>query len=199
MRFTAIQSRLVKVVATAFSLVLFANLGVSQEPLQQFTAPPPPKVISKEEQAQLDSTKDQKARVKLFISLAEGHMDLAEQYTSQPNFEAASREIGKYHALIDESLKFLASLKHDSNKTRDLYKRFELALRAHGPRLTSMRRVTPLEYAVWIKEVEDFARKGRTEALNSFYGHTVVREPSKKLEKPTEPRKESLVPEKNRP
>jgi hypothetical protein len=42
-----------------------------------------------------------------------------------------------------------------------------------------MRRITPLEFAVWIKKVEDFARAGRTEALNSFYGHTVVREPQK--------------------
>ena len=42
-----------------------------------------------------------------------------------------------------------------------------------------MRRTTPLEFAVWIKQVEDFARDGRTEALNSFYGHTVVREPKK--------------------
>ena len=39
-----------------------------------------------------------------------------------------------------------------------------------------MRRATPLEYATRIKEVEDFARDGRTEALNAFYGHTVVRE-----------------------
>ncbi len=52
----------------------------------------------------------------------------------------------------------------------------ELALRSDGPRLTTMRRTTPLEYAVWIKKVEEFARESRTEALNSFYGHTVVRE-----------------------
>jgi hypothetical protein len=51
--------------------------------------------------------------------------------------------------------------------------------------LTATRRTTPLEFAVWIKKVEDFARDGRTEALNSFYGHTVVREPQKQ-EKPEE-------------
>jgi hypothetical protein len=81
----------------------------------------------------------------------------------------------------------LTDLKRDSNRTRDLYKRLELALRAHGPRLTAMRRITPLEFAVWIKKVEDFARDGRTKALNSFYGHTVVKEknePEKPSEKP---------------
>ncbi len=71
-------------------------------------------------------------------------------------------------------------MKGDSNKTRDLYKRIELTLRAHGPRLSAVRRGTPSEYSFWMKEVEDFARNGRTEALNSFYGHTVFRE------KPTE-------------
>jgi hypothetical protein len=90
-----------------------------------------------------------------------------------------------YQALIENALQFLSSFKRDSNKTRDLYKRLELALRADGPRLTAMRRTTPLEFAVWIKKVEDFARDGRTEALNSFYGHTVVREPQKQ-EKPEE-------------
>jgi hypothetical protein len=89
-------------------------------------------------------------------------------------------------ALIENALEFLSTFKRGSNKTRDLYKRVELALRAHGPRLTNMRRTTPLEHAVWLKRVEDFAREGRTEALNSFYGHTVVREPKreKKEEKP---------------
>jgi hypothetical protein len=201
MLFAGIQHDLLKVVATAICFGACALTVPGQEPVQQLTAPPPPKVISKDEQVQLDTAKDQKTRVKLFISLAESHLLLAEQYTVQPNFEAASAEIGKYHALVDEALEFLASLKHDSNKTRDLYKRIELALRAHGPRLTSMRRTTPLEYAVWIKEVEEFARNGRTEALNSFYGHTVVRDPQKKSEKEKKPsdqsRKDnSLVPEK---
>jgi hypothetical protein len=190
--------RLLKAVATTICLSFNLLTAQGQDPVQPTTAPPPPKVISKDVRLQLETTKDQKTRTKLFISLAETHLLSAEQHTSQTNFEAASAEIGKYHALIDEALKFLASLKHDSTKTRDLYKRLELSLRAHGPRLTSMRRVTPLEYAVWIKEVEEFAREGRTEALNSFYGHTVVREPQKKPEKQSEqPRKDnSLAPEK---
>jgi hypothetical protein len=64
-----------------------------------------------------------------------------------------------------------------------------------------MRRVTPLEFAVWIKKVEDFARAGRTEALNSFYGHTVVREKTPP-EKPADKPKESptpLSPKSNQP
>ena len=58
-----------------------------------------------------------------------------------------------------------------------------------------MRRTTPLEFAVWIKKVEDFARDGRTEALNSFYGHTVVREP----QKPDKPKETPTPPKSNQP
>ena len=157
-------------VASAYSSVVF---GQDQQ-LSQMVAPPPVKTIPKEERAQLEAANDSKQRLRLTVELAGTHLALAEKYTAQSNYEAASAEVGVYHALIENALTFLSSLKRDSNKTRDLYKRLELSLRDHGPRLTSMRRTTPLEFAVWIKQVEDFARNGRTEALNSFYGHTVV-------------------------
>ena len=159
------------------------------------TAPPPFKMIVKEERAQLDQTQDSSKRLKLTITFAGAHLTAAEQHTARENFEAASVEVGMYHALIENALTFLSTFKRDSNKTRDLYKRLELALRADGPRLTAMRRITPLEFAVWIKHVEDFARDGRTEALNSFYGHTVVRE--QKTENSTEKATPTPTPKSN--
>jgi hypothetical protein len=148
------------------------------------------KVIAKEERAQIDQTgSDSKQRLRLTIQLAGARLTRAEQQTAQGNYDVASNEVGSYHALIEDALRFLAAMKRDSNKTRDLYKRLELALRSDGPRLTTMRRTTPLEYAVWIKKVEEFARESRTEALNSFYGHTVVRDrenDTKSNEKPKE-------------
>lgn len=147
-------------------------------------APPPFKMIVKDERAQIEQTKDSSDRLKLIINFAVAHLTVAEQHTAAGNFEAASTEVGMYQALMENALAFLSTFKRDSNKTRDLYKKLELSLRAHGPRLTAMRRTTPLEFAVWIKKVEDFARAGRTEALNSFYGHTVVRD--KTNEKPKE-------------
>ena len=165
------------------------------------TAPPPFKTIPKEERSQLEvQTKDANKRLKLTIEFAVSHLTLAERHTAQANYDAAAAEVGMYHALIENALEFLSTFKRDSNKTRDLYKRLELALRAHGPRLTSMRRTTPLEFAVWIKQVEDFARDGRTEALNSFYGHTVVREPQKTSgNKSTEKPKETPTPKSDQP
>ena len=163
-------------------------------------APPPFKMIVKEERAQIEQSKDASKRLKVTIEFAATHLGVAEQHTAQGNFEAASTEVGMYHALLENARDFMRSFKRDSNKTRDHYKRLELSLRAHGPRLTAMRRITPLEFAVWIKQVEDYAREIRTEALNSFYGHTVVSEP-KKTDKSNEKPKEnpSPTPKSNQP
>ncbi len=168
----------------AFVFLPPVNAQDAQPSPTPLTAPPPFKMIIKEERAQIDQINDSSKRLKTIIEFSTVHLADAERQTDNGNFEAASVQVGMYHALIEHALAFLSTFKRDSNKTRDLYKRLELALRGHGPRLTAMRRITPLEFAVWIKKVEDFARDGRTEALNSFYGHTVVRDG--KAEKPKE-------------
>ena len=176
-------------------VTLFVPAANAQDPkpLDQ-TAPPPAKVITREERAQLNQAKDEKARIKLSIELAETHLANAENHTSQQQYEGAAAEAGMYWALIEDALGFMKSVDRKGNKRRDLYKRLELALRAHGPRWATMRRNTPAEYAVWIKELEEFARNGRTEALNSFYDNTVIRgekssdaKATKVLEKPDKP------------
>jgi hypothetical protein len=146
------------------------------------TAPPPLKIITRQERSQLNEAKDPKARVKTTIELAEAHLTNAENHTSQHEYDNAAAEAGMYWALVDDAFVFMKTIDRDNNKRRDLYKRLELALRAHGQRLGTIRRSTPADYAVWIKEIEDFARNGRTEALNSFYGDTVLREPKKTAE-----------------
>jgi hypothetical protein len=149
-------------------------LGAQDPRVQEQTAPPPLKIITRPERSQLNESKDQKARVKTTIELAETHLANTETATSQHNYDKAAAEAGMYWALVEDAFSFMKTMDRDSNRRRDLYKRLELALRAHGPRLSTIRRSTPVEYAVWIKEIEDFARKGRTEALNSFYGDTVI-------------------------
>ena len=183
-------------------LAIYVPALRAQEPAaQQLTAPPPLKIVSREERARIDGADDSKGRIRTTIELAELRLAKAEVLTSEQDFEGATGELGKYEALIDDALNYLSPMLRDKNKTRDLYKRLELALRAHGPRLTAIRRSTPLEYAVWIKELEEFARKGRTEALNSFYGHTVFREPQKKAEErpPDKPTKSNAVAPERRP
>jgi hypothetical protein len=163
----------------------------AQDPLvQHSSAPPPAKLITKDDRARIDAAKDDKARLRTTIELAEGHLTDAETKSQAEEFDLASASLGKYHAMIEEALRSLGAMKQDQNRTRDLYKRLELALRAHGPRLTAIRRSTPLEYAVWVKQIEEYARKGRTEALNSFYGNTVLKEPQSKVETDKRPKNE---------
>jgi hypothetical protein len=178
MKPAAIQA---EVIRRAIVILLFALMSASvilgQEPKPQVqTAPPPLKIIARHERNQLTESKDEKARVKLSIELAETHLTNAENQTSQQQYDGAAAEAGMYWALIEDVLNYMKTVERDNNRRRDLYKRLELSLRAHGPRLSIMRRSTPSEYAVWIKEIEEFARNGRTEALNSFYGHTVIRD-----------------------
>src|SRR6185295_595803 len=107
------------------------------------TAPPPLKFISRVEREQLNSAKDAKARLKATLELADAHLTVAESKTTEHDYDAAASGVGRYWALVEDALAFLKTQRTDSNKTRDLYKRLELTLRAHGPRLTAIRRGTP--------------------------------------------------------
>ena len=181
------------------AILLLAALCVpaqsGQDPrVQDQTAPPPLKIITRQERSQLNELKDQKARVKTTLELAETHLANAENQTAQHDYDKAAAEAGMYWALVEDAFSFMKTMERDNNKRRDLYKRLELALRAHGPRLSTLRRITPAEYSVWIKEIEDFARKGRTEALNSFYGNTVVRDSP---QQPVNPKPDNKPPQEN--
>lgn len=179
---------------------LYVPIASGQEsPVQDQSAPPPLKIITREERAQINESRDPKTRVRTTLDLALIRLGEVETQTSLHDYPAALAGAGRYWALMEDIFGYLKTMKGDSNKTRDLYKRIELSLRAHGPRLSAIRRGTPSEYSFWMKEVEDFARNGRTEALNSFYGQTVFRE------KPTEQQankpiqKNSITPDKNQP
>jgi hypothetical protein len=174
-----------KRITRVFQLLLIACCFVPVAHAQDRTpqhdiAPPPLRVVSRAERAQINEARDPKARIKLTIELAEVHLLNSETETTKQDYDKAAAAAGRYWGLMDDAFVFLKTMKADTNKTRDLYKRVELSLRAHGPRLTAIRRATPVEYALWIKEFEELARKGRTEALNSFYGHTVFQDRQQK-------------------
>lgn len=162
----------------AMLVIALAGSVVSSQQLQtqDIPVPPPVKVISSADREQLNAAKDPKSRVKISITLAEAHLVKAEGQIAERSYDNALGEAARYWAIMENAFVYLRGLKSGSGKNRDLYKRMELALRAHGPRLTGLRRTTPSEYAVWLKEIEENARNGRTEALNSFYGDNVVRE-----------------------
>jgi len=155
------------------------------------------KALSREERTELESIKDEKSRVKRTLAFMSARLQHAEEIATKQKYDSALSDLGGYLALLEDVLDFLSTMDHNSKKARDLYKQIELALRADAPRLTVIRRDTPFEYAVRVKEVEDRAREGRTEALNSFYGQTVVRDRSKKTddEKPKDTSKPEGPPQ----
>lgn len=187
----------------AFAVCLTPVVRCQDNPETQLTtAPPPMKFVSHDEREQLSAAQDIKARTRISLELAATRLRHAEELTAQHQFNAAASELGSYEGLIEDALNFLGRQGTNSNKIRDLYRRLELTLRAHAPRLEAIRRETPSEYAVHVKAIAEFARDARTEALNSFYGETVIHggaHPSDKKASNKESKDTSTAPKSSSP
>lgn len=144
-------------------------------PAAEDVTPPPVKRVPESERAQIAAAKDRKARLKLTIELSEARLTRAADFTSAEKFEDAADELGVYQALIEDLIKFLRQ-DGRAGKSRDLFKRLELTLRAHVPRIETLRRGLPAQNAVYAKATLDYIRGLRTEALNAFYDDTVLRD-----------------------
>ena len=135
-------------------------------------APPPMVYIPEEARKLLSSAGDEKARTRRSLELAEARLASAEQQTALKQFNAATAELGIYQALFEDALQYL----HRSSRgnPRDLYKRLEQALHRHAARIEAMRRSTPSEFSGNLLQLLKLVRDLRTEALESFYGDTVL-------------------------
>src|SRR5882762_10446359 len=134
--------------------VLYGCNVFAQDKPAQLPAAPPLRALSKQERTQLNDLKDEKARIRRTLEFTALRVQRAQELVTQQKFDGALAELGGYVALIEDALEFLSKMNHDSKKIRDLYKQLELTLREDAPRLTVMRRDTPLEYAIRMKEVE---------------------------------------------
>ena len=168
--------------------VLSLSTFAQQPRSPQLPAPPPMRFISPDERSKLTAAKDSKSRIRTTIDLAASRLTRTEEFTSQKKFAQASEELGGYLGLIDNVRAFIAGMNRDKGSTRDLYRHLEIALRAHIPRLAVIRRTTPAEYAGNLKAAEEYVRDTRSEALDSFYGHSVLREDAGGAKKPAGPK-----------
>ena len=164
--------------------VLSLSTFAQQPRSPQLPAPPPMRFVSAEERSQLTAARDSKARVRTTIDLAGVRLTHTDEFTSQKNFAQAAEELGGYLGLIDNVRTFIGAMNREKGSTRDLYRYLEIALRAHIPRLAVVRRSTPAEYAGNLKAAEEYVREVRSEALDSFYGHSVLREDGGGVKKP---------------
>ncbi len=142
-------------------------------------------LVTRADRSELEHERDPKARLRATMVLADDHLKRAETATEQKNFRGASSELGCYLGLVDDLRAFIATLGRDKGSTRDLYRHFEIAVRQHIPRIAVMRRTTPVEYALRLKDAEEYIKNARAEALDSFYGQTVLRERPAPTQTPT--------------
>jgi hypothetical protein len=166
-----------------FACALSQPAGAQEPVLPPQPAPPPMKYVPDLERAQLASAAEPKGRVRATLTLLEERLAHAERYTAAGRFDPAAADLGVYQALLDDLLRYLKPVGRNpegmkvDGKTRDLYKTIELTLNHHTARMEAMRRMTPADYQGNVRAAFLHARDKRTEALDAFFGASVLRAP----------------------
>jgi hypothetical protein len=137
-------------------------------------APPAVKVISKEEKTALAGVSDIKERTKLALELMDARLKKAEVLNSEESFGALLTELGSFHALMDDTIRFLNRNDNGSGKVMNNFKRFEMALRAFMPRIELIRRDLPDRYEYHVRKLLITVRDTRSKAVEPFFSTTVV-------------------------
>ncbi len=170
------SSRLCCLLTFAFLLFPLSSFAQDDGP----EAPPPPlKLVSKEEQSKLDSKKDVKDRAKLSLELMTARLSTAERYAGASDFESMYRELGHFHALMDDAVEYLN--KRDDGKkgsVLDSFKRLGIALRGMAPKIEVIRRELPIKFDTYVRKLLGYLRLNREKATDSLFGDSVV--PNKK-------------------
>lgn len=160
-----------------FSLfLLFAvPFAKAQENEQKDTAPPPLKILSKDEAKQLNAEADVKKRTKLAVDLMEIRLKKAEDLNAQKKYQEMFDELGDFHALIDKTLEYLDQNDNGKGKVLNNFKRVEMSLRAFLPRLELIRRDLPLKYEFYVRSLAKDVRAARSKAIEPLFGNTVIK------------------------
>ena len=179
---TAVPNLRLFLCSLIFAVVSFAVLAVdasAQNDDQNELAPPPLKLVSKDEKVKLDSDHDPKSRTKLAIELMNARILTAEKLVAATDFDGVFRELGCFEALLDNQLEFLIRNDNDSGRVLDNFKRLEIGLRGYGPRIEAIRRDLPSRYEPFVRSVGKYIRDARTKTLDPLFSDTVVRQPER--------------------
>ncbi|HJS50886.1 MAG TPA: hypothetical protein VJ781_03215 [Pyrinomonadaceae bacterium] len=152
-------------------LALLATSYISaQDVIPPDAAPPPLKLLSKSEKEQLGSAKNAKERTKLSLELMDARVKIAEGYVPQERLEMVFRELGAFHALVDDALAYLSTSDSNKNKILDNFKRFELGLRTFTHRLELIRREMPPQREYYLRLLLREMREARARAVEPLFG-----------------------------
>lgn len=168
--------RMLALVTTLFTTAVFC---VAQDPvIDDDIAPPPLKILSQMEKDRLSAETEVKRRTKLALELMEVRMKQAEERHTAENYDQMFVELGAFHGMMDNMLEFLDKSDRDSKKVIYNFKRFEIGLRGFTPRLELMRRILPIRYERYVRNLLKNLRNARAKAIEPLFDDTVV--PGKK-------------------
>lgn len=160
---------------TLFSLALVTtiagqSMNVASQSGTPEAAPPPLKLLSKNEKTALEAEGQPKGRTALTLTLMETRLKSAEQFHSSENYFSMYQELGGFQALLDNQLDFLLRSSSTSNKSVTSLKKFEISLHAFAPRIELLRRDVPSEYEPYLRSLLKYLNEAREKALEPLFG-----------------------------
>jgi hypothetical protein len=172
-----LDSKFFRVIVLVLSAHCFLGAAHAQgdEPPQD-AAPPPLRIISKNERSMLDGEKNIKKRTQLSLNLMEMRLKNAEELVGQSKFQDTINELGSFQALLETTLNHLEKNDDGGSKADFNFKRLEIGLRKTINRLELVRRELPFKYGYYVEKLQRFVREARAKAIEPLFGTTVLPE-----------------------
>jgi hypothetical protein len=171
--------RFLEIWVLAAAVLACAAAVPAQDDLEYEIAPPPMKLVAKEDLTRLDAVAMPKDKTKLALRLMDERLAGAERLNTAARFEEMFTELGRFGGLLDYTLSYLGKQDQNDKRVLDSYKRFEIAIRAHMGRLEVVRRELPIKYEKFVRDLIKSLRTARQRALDPQFSDTVVPEEQK--------------------
>lgn len=157
-----------------FAFLLLPSLAFAQEQFDTDDAPPPLKIVSKQEKSLLDAETNVSDWTKLSLELMENRLKKAEDFYTRESYIQMSDELGGFSALMDNTLNFLQKNDNGGGKILNNFKRLEINLRRFAPRLELIRRELPMRYESYVRNLIKSVRQARAKAVEPLFDDSVV-------------------------
>ena len=166
------RSRCVNVIFGIAFVLLFSFAAFAQEPGD--IAPPPIKMLSKSEKADLSAKSDPKQRTALALELMNKRLSSAEKFRTDENYSLMYAELGGFNALMDDTISFLLKANSREGKQLNSLKKLEIGLRSFTTRLEIVRRDLPSNFDPYLKALIKNIDDAREKAMAPFFSDTVI-------------------------
>jgi hypothetical protein len=155
-----------------FFFLIFAIVISAQEP--DDIAPPPLKILSKSERADLATKTEPKERTGLALQLMDARLRSAEKFHTDENYSLMYAELGGFQALMDNMLDYLLKSHANEGKRLTSLKKYEIGLREFSPRIEGLRRELPYNFDPYVKGLIKSISEAREKAMQPFFSNNVV-------------------------